>query len=112
MRQPRQHQLNPVLLNSFWQRARGLLLRESLLGQAGVLIQPCRAIHTFGMSQAIDVIFLDRLGAIKELHASVKPFRMVRSTQAGELSTLELSSGSIKRYELWVGDLIKFTHGK
>lgn len=39
------------------QRGRGLLGRDGVEG--GVLLMPCRSVHTFGMRFAIDVAFCD-----------------------------------------------------
>lgn len=43
----------------FWSRLRGLHARRSLPWGTGLHLSPCRAIHTFGLAYAIDVVFLD-----------------------------------------------------
>jgi uncharacterized membrane protein (UPF0127 family) len=39
---------------------RGLLGRDALAADRALLIERCRAVHTFGMRFALDVAFLDR----------------------------------------------------
>jgi uncharacterized protein len=102
------HHLKPLVLTRFWERARGLLLREVLLDQGGVLITPCHSIHTFGMTRAIDVIFLDGLGWVKEIRSDVKPCRAIMRKSREVLNTLEISAGSAKRQGIEVGDQISF----
>ena len=40
-------------------RRRGLLGRESLGATEGLLLTPCKAVHTIGMRFPIDLIFID-----------------------------------------------------
>ncbi len=42
------------------ERMRGLLGRDELPRGELLLLEPCGAVHTFGMRFAIDVLFLDR----------------------------------------------------
>lgn len=42
-----------------WQRLLGLHAYPRLKEGQGLWLAPCRAIHTFGLSHAIDVLFLD-----------------------------------------------------
>lgn len=51
--------LELILATSFWQRLRGLLWRAPLNVNQGLCLMPCKAIHTFGMAYALDIIFLD-----------------------------------------------------
>jgi uncharacterized membrane protein (UPF0127 family) len=45
-------------------RNRGLLGRDSLPEDSALVLAPCNAIHMFGMRFPIDVLFLDRSGAV------------------------------------------------
>src|SRR5215210_694276 len=47
---------------SSWRRMRGLLGRPPLRPGQGLLIVPCRGVHSFGMAYSIDVVHLDRKG--------------------------------------------------
>ena len=62
--------------------------RERLLGLAlrrrtdyALLIPRCRSVHTAGMRFALDLVWLDRDGAIVQLDRRVRPWR-VRSCAA------------------------------
>lgn len=46
--------------DSFWTRAKGLLGRKVLLPGEGLLLCPCRGIHSFAMRFTFDAIYLDR----------------------------------------------------
>lgn len=64
-------------------RRRGLLDYPPLARGEGLLIVPCRQVHTFGMRYPIDVIFVDASWAVR---------RTVRGLRPGRLSPLVLSS--------------------
>lgn len=65
------------LANTFWRRLRGLQFRAPLSPQQGLLMAPCRSIHTHWMRFAIDVAMLDRSGIVLAMHANVPPWRML-----------------------------------
>jgi uncharacterized protein len=111
MSKPRHHQLEPMLLDRFWQRARGLLMRQQLLEKDGVLLRPCRSIHTVGMSRKIDVVFVDHEGCVREIFAEVSPCRGVICKSKGEVAALEISSGNAAKLGIAVGDRISFCRG-
>lgn len=112
MKKSRHHLLKPMLLDHFWQRARGLFLRQELLDQDGVLIRPCRSIHTIGMSRPIDVVFVDDKGWVKEVFANVSPCRAVICKSVGEVAALEISAGYAGKLGIDVGDQIFFVGEK
>ncbi len=112
MKHSRHHQLQPMHLDRFWQRARGLLLRQELLDQDGVLIRPCRSIHTIGMSRPIDVVFVDDQGWVKEVFANLSPCRAVICKSEGDVAALEISAGNAGKLGIDVGDRIFFSRRK
>jgi protein-S-isoprenylcysteine O-methyltransferase Ste14/uncharacterized membrane protein (UPF0127 family) len=57
-------------------RMRGLLGRPALLAGDGLLIQPCQGVHTFGMGYPIDVVHLDRDGAVLRVLRELPPWRI------------------------------------
>jgi uncharacterized membrane protein (UPF0127 family) len=75
--------------------ARGLRRLTGLAGrrdcEIGLLLPRCRSVHTFGMRFALDLVWLDRHGAIVRIDRRVPP-RRVRSC-AGARSVLEVRSG-------------------
>ena len=76
------------------------------LGNAGLWIAPCEAIHTFGMSMAIDAIFLDVALNVKKLHPELPPHRISVCLSAS--SVLEVEAGAICRSATQVGDRLAF----
>ena len=56
-------------------RMRGLLGLDGLPVGEGLLIRPCKAIHTCGMRFALDVRFYDRQGRLVRAMSGVRPGR-------------------------------------
>jgi uncharacterized protein len=85
----------------WWQRLRGLLGSDPLPRGQGLLLAPCRAVHTLGLGWPIDVAFLDRHGVVLSLRRGlgVLSVAMCRNAHAA----LELRAGEIARLGLWVG---------
>ena len=77
-------------------RLRARLLGLSLLPReragAGLLIDRCSSVHSFGMRFALDLVFLGDGGAVLRIERAVRPCR-VRSC-AGARAVLELPSGA------------------
>lgn len=91
---------------SAWDRMRGLLARPALKSGEGLLISPCRTVHTFGMRHALDLVFLDRHGRVCKLVPDLAPGRFAGSIAAS--MTLELASGSLKQIRLSVGEQVEW----
>ena len=83
-----------VLADTFLSRARGLMFRKEMDGFDGMLIKPCNSIHTFGMSFAIDVIFLNNKYEVIKVFEKLKPYRMTRPYFSAT-QVLELKSGTL-----------------
>jgi Zn-dependent protease with chaperone function/uncharacterized membrane protein (UPF0127 family) len=95
-----------VVANTAATRRRGLLGRHSLRPDEGMLLTPCRSIHTIGMKFAIDAVFLDKAMRVVEVRHNLKPGRMmVRSRKAH--STLELPAGIASARHIQEGDLLR-----
>lgn len=82
--------------SSFWGRLQGLHAWPCLPWHTGLHLSPCRAIHTFGMNYAIDVVFLD---------ARHKPLKQLSALGAGRIafclsaaSVVELPAGYCLAY--------------
>ncbi len=80
------------LATTFWQRLRGLQFRRALHWDEGLLIVPCRSIHTHWMWFSIDVAMLSRDGEVLALHHSVRPWRMVAGPKLTQ-AVLEVPAG-------------------
>lgn len=86
------------------ERGRGLLGRPPLADDEGMLISPCRMVHTLGMRYDLDLAFLDRGGKVRKLVRGLRPARIAGSLPA--CATLELAPGTLERIGLKEGDLL------
>lgn len=87
-----------------WERGRGLLGRPPLAEDEGMLIAPCRMVHTLGMRYDLDLAFLDRSGKVRKLVSGLRPTRIAGSLPA--CATLELAPGTLTRIGLKEGDML------
>ena len=60
---------------TFLTRFRGLQFRRELPPDEGLLIAPCRSIHTHWMRFSIDVLMLSQDGTVLELRPDMRPWR-------------------------------------
>jgi uncharacterized protein len=85
-------------------RRRGLLGRESLGATEGLLLSPCKAVHTVGMRFPIDVIFIDRDGRAVRIVPALAPWRIAMSARAK--AVIELAAGAAAASDIRIGDLL------
>jgi uncharacterized membrane protein (UPF0127 family) len=78
------------------ERAIGLLAHSSLAPGEGLLITPCRGVHTCFMRFAIDILALDAAGTVVDAVKALVPWR-IRLPRKGAVSVLELPAGSLAR---------------
>lgn len=95
--------------NRPWSRMRGLLGRRSLDPGAGLLIEPCSSVHTFGMAFAVDVVFLRADGTVARVVGALRPGRI--ASFRGARSVLELPSGHARAVGLAAGDVLRVEAG-
>jgi len=87
-------------------RRRGLLGRANLEAGEGMLLVPCRSVHTRGMKFAIDVVFIDKTMKVVEIRPAVRPGTWSNTCWKAR-STLELAAGAAAAKRLEVGDHLK-----
>jgi hypothetical protein len=92
---------------NFWRRLRGLMFRASLPVDRGLLIAPCRSVHTLHMRFPIDVIFLDKSARVVGLETQLPPWRFSRIYPQAWFA-LELPAGMIQSSGTQIGDLLEF----
>lgn len=90
----------------WWSRLRGLLGHAPLQPGEGLLLRGEQAIHTFGMTFAIDVLFLDRAGRVVHLIPAMPPWR-ISPFVARARAVLELPAGIIAQTGTALGDQIE-----
>jgi len=95
-----------VVATTWEDRRRGLLDRSRLEPGEGMLLEPCRSVHTVGMKFPIDIVFLDRERRVVGIKAAVKPGSL-SNTCLRAYSTLELPAGAAAAKRLEVGDTLQ-----
>jgi uncharacterized membrane protein (UPF0127 family) len=91
------------MADSWLGRLRGFLGRPEPTRGEGILLLPCNAIHTFGMTFDLDVLFLDAEGKVLELRRSIPPWRIAGRVSGGRY-VLEVPVGTIDASGTQVGD--------
>jgi hypothetical protein len=99
------------LAERFWQRARGLLGRPPLAEGEGLILRPCKAVHTWGMGYPIDVAFLDRSGRVVASYVAFGPNQRTAWHSAADCA-LELPVGALGRGAVTVGDWISWEEAR
>ncbi len=94
------------LTTNFLERMRGLLFSPPLNKNEGLLIRPCRSVHTIGMSYAIDLVFLDHNWVVVKTVSELKPWRTTSCPKA--IMVLELIADSIKYLGLSDGQQLEW----
>ena len=94
------------IAQDFKSRSVGLLNRQSMGEDEGLLIKPCNSIHTFFMKFPIDVLFLSESSAVVKAVHNIGPFRLSASHIKGYM-TLELAAGVIQKFDIKTGDIIE-----
>ncbi|HUO45184.1 MAG TPA: DUF192 domain-containing protein [Burkholderiales bacterium] len=92
-----------------WERMRGLLGRPPLTAKQGLVIEPCRMVHTIGMRYPIDLAFIDASGRVRKLVFALSPGRIAGSLFA--TATLEFAAGTLRRIGLQPGDTLLWQEG-
>ena len=87
-------------------RRRGLLGRTGLKDEA-LIIAPCSAVHTFFMKFSIDVVFVNRAGAVTRVAREVSPWRIAASFRG--FAAIELAAGTASRTGTTAGHLLTLT---
>jgi uncharacterized protein len=85
-------------------RMRGLLGRRGLDSGEGLLLRPASSVHTFFMRFPIDVVFLDRDGAVLKVASRLPAWRT--SAARGAKAVVELPAGEAARRGIRVGELL------
>jgi uncharacterized membrane protein (UPF0127 family) len=98
---------NITVARSLRARMKGLLGKKEMAEEEGMLIQPCKGIHTFGMQFAIDAIFFDRNNRVVAIWRGLPPNRLT-PFYFRAVGVLELPAGALDRISAKVGDEVGF----
>lgn len=97
------HALTLRMARTFLARFRGLMLSAPLGPAEGMLITRCTSVHSAFMRYPIDVVYLDRDGAVVRCVPHLKPWRASWGI-AGTAHVLELAAGSVAAFGIAPGD--------
>ncbi len=93
--------------DTFFLRLKGLLGRSGLPPGKGILIKPCRAVHTLGMSFSIDVAFVDNNNCICYLIEDMSPCKLSPAVK-GSAYVIEGPAGTFKQSGTALGDEVSW----
>ena len=89
--------------SSFWTRLKGLLGAPQLQPGEGMLLDPCQAVHMYGMKQALDVAFVGAEGLVIAVYHDLRPGQRSKYHR-GARQALELPVGTLQESDTRVGD--------
>jgi uncharacterized protein len=89
--------------NSLWRRLTGFLKCENICPDRGLWFENCSAIHTIGMRERIDAVFLAKDGRVMQINYSIAPNRLAVICP-GARTVIELGAAPAKRRDLLLGD--------
>ena len=92
---------------TFGKRLRGLMFTKALRGGTGLHIAPCRAVHTYFMKYAIDVLHLDASFTVVGMEIRLPPGK-VGGAIRGTVSVVELPAGSLEHTRTQIGQKVEF----
>lgn len=88
------------------ERIVGLLNRSHIDREEGIWFPNCAAIHTLGMREPIDVVFLDRENRVVQTLRNVRTNRVAVACR-GAHATVELGSGALDGRDILTGDRLE-----
>lgn len=98
-----------ICATTWWARLRGLLGHAPLKPGEGLVLRGEKAIHTIGMSFAIDVLFLDRAGNVVHLIPAMLPMRLSPFV-VHAADVLEMPAGTIAQSGTALNDQIELEY--
>ena len=89
--------------DGFIDRMLGFLNRKYIDLEEALWLPRCASIHTMGMRQPIDVLFLDRENRVVRVLCNVPSNRLAVICR-GASSVIELGAGALQRSDVLIGD--------
>ena len=102
------HKFEADLAATFLLRFKGLMLQH-IKEDTALLILPCNEIHCLNMLSPIDVIYINKQGAISEITERMEPWTIGKKVKDAYM-VLELAPGKSKEYEMKKGDMLMIQH--
>jgi uncharacterized membrane protein (UPF0127 family) len=98
----RSHRIPVALARTFWSRLRGWMGLPASHAGAGLWLQPCSSVHTFGMRFPIDIVYVGADGTVLAVREQVSPWRLTAPVR-GARAVLEVPGGTAGRQGLLAG---------
>lgn len=95
-----------IVAEKYFERLKGLLGKKSIPQNTGLLIRPCRQVHTYFMKFTIDVVFIDKQNKIIHME-TLKPFKVSKYVWKAK-AVIEFPEGTIAEKQFKIGDLLPF----
>jgi uncharacterized membrane protein (UPF0127 family) len=93
---------------TYWTRLRGLLARPAPQEGQGLILDPCKSVHMWGMGYALDVLFSDEQDRVVGLEAELRPWRISKHYRQAT-RVIELPVGTLEQSGTCLGDQLLFT---
>lgn len=97
---------NAFIADTFFSRLRGLIGKQNLEADSGVVIDPCSLIHTFGMNFPIDVIFVNKKNMVCRIIPNMPKSRISPIVKEANM-VIEATAGTIDRLKICINDNIE-----
>ncbi|WP_017754549.1 DUF192 domain-containing protein [Calidifontibacillus oryziterrae] len=91
---------------TFWKRFKGLMFTKDLQKGSALLIEPCQSVHTFFMSYALDILFVNEEGKVVAVEEQMKPGKIGKIVRTAK-QVIELPAGTIRATKIEVNQVIK-----
>ncbi len=91
------------IAKTYWARLLGVIGRRLEKDEA-FLIPHCTRVHSFFMTQPIELIYLDRANRILAIH-TLSPWR-ISPLIKGTFSILEMVANGSNKYHIRIGDVL------
>lgn len=98
---------NIEVAESFSSRLIGLMFKEKFENADGLMIDPCRSIHTCFMKYPLDIVFLSKEDKVVKIVRCLQPWRMTWIYYRAK-KTLEMPAGKLP-LDLFEGDSLEVT---
>lgn len=97
-----------MVAETFWERFKGLMLREVLEADSGLLIEKCNSIHNCFMKFPIDAVFLDENNTVVETRSSLRPWFSLVLPVKNAVKVLEVNAEFVHEKNIGKNDRIFF----
>lgn len=98
---------NVVIADRFFSRLKGLMGKNTIEDEEGLLIRPCNSIHTFFMKFNLDIAFIDNNFMVLEIYRDLAPNKLSKIYKKSKF-VIESKTGSL--YKLKKGEQIQIVN--